>query len=393
MEVHMAWKESSVMDERAKFVLRVNNGERMSDLCREFGISRKTGYKIYNRFKNEGIIGLYDKKRGPKNPHNEVPNVLKELILSTKSRYKSWGAKKIRHYLLEKFPGQKIPVNSTIHNILDLHGLVKKKKRRPRHKAVPTNLSNPMRPNDLWCIDYKGQFKTKDHKYCYPLTITDQVSRYLIKCEGHERISTEQAIRDCRNAFEEFGMPKAIRSDNGAPFSARTIWGLSELSLYWLRLGIKIERIRPGHPQENGRHERMHRTLKLETVRPPKNNILQQQEAFDEFKETYNNTRPHEALEMKRPSDLYLKSKRNFLGLPNIDYTDCEMSLRVTNCGSICINGTRVFISCSFRDQELGLNEEDDGVYSLYFMNYQLGFIDLESKRLSVQDSPFGILT
>lgn len=387
----MSWKESSIMNERANFVLRVNNGERMTDLCREFGISRKTGYKIYNRFKDEGMVGLYDKKRGPKHPHNQVSQELQKIILDIKKEYKTWGAKKIRYYLLDKYSSFNIPANSTIHNILDKHKLVKKKKRRTKFKAIPTHLSKPMRPNDLWCIDYKGQFKTKDSKYCYPLTITDQVSRFIIRCEAHESISTKEAIRDCKSAFEEFGLPRAIRSDNGVPFSTRTIWGLSELSLLWLRLGIKIERIQPGQPQQNGRHERMHRTLKQETTRPARSNIFQQQESFDLFKETFNNDRPHEAIRMNTPSKLYYNSLNKYEGVPELDYSDCELKHKVSNCGAISVKGKKFYLSEAFRGQSLGFNEEDDNIYSVYFMHYQLGFVDLESKRLSILDSPFKI--
>ena len=376
------------MDERAKFVLRVVNGESMTDLCREFGISRKTGYKIFKRFEEEGFIGLEDRKRGPRTAHNCVSSDISRLVLQTKAKYKTWGAKKIRHYLLREHPQANIPVNSTIHKLLDKNGLVKKKRRRKKFKAHPSYLSTPKEPNDLWCIDYKGQFKTQDRKLCYPLTITDQVTRFIIGCNGHEAISTRDTIEDCKEAFRAYGLPRAIRSDNGAPFSARTIWGLSKLSVFWLRLGIKLERIQPGKPQENGRHERMHRTLKAETTKPAKNNILQQQERFDEFKQVYNHTRPHEALNMKTPADFYKNSHREYNGVPEIVYDDCDEQARVSKCGSICVNRRKIFISQAFQEQPLGLIHEDEDVYSVYFMDYKLGYLDTEGKKLTALESP-----
>ena len=386
----MAWKESTQVDERAKFVLRLADGERMTDLCREFGISRKTGYKIYRRYQAVGIPGLFDQKRGPKRAANRTPDEIQDLILATKQEKPHWGARKITEYLKNKHKGLPIPVRSTVHTLLDKHGLVKRKRRRKKFTASPTNLSNPEKPNDLWCIDFKGHFKMKSGKYCYPLTLTDQVSRYLLACESTATINAEEVKFYCEEVFKEYGLPKAIRSDNGEPFSSRTIWGLSYLSVWWLRLGIRLERIQPGHPQENGQHERMHRTLKESTTKPPGEDLLHQQEKFELFKKEFNFERPHEALGMKTPSSKYRKSSRKYkMDLPELNYGS-EIVKTVMNCGCVYMGGRRkLFISTALRGQPVGLTEVEEDIWSVDFIDYRLGYFDKESNKLSVADSPF----
>ncbi|MEM6812711.1 MAG: helix-turn-helix domain-containing protein, partial [Pseudomonadota bacterium] len=261
----MVWQESNIMDERLKFVARLLSGEKISPLCREFGISRKTGYKIYNRYKECGLEGLNDRSRRPYRHANQLPYQIERAILGIKKEYPSWGAPKIREKLLRMFPDIQHPATSTIHAVLDRHGLVKRRKRR-RYKAEGTTLSKPAKPNQLWCCDYKGEFMMGNKRYCYPLTITDSHSRYLLACEGQESTKEAGAFAVFEAVFKEYGLPDAIRSDNGLPFaSPNALYGLSKLSVWWLRLGINIERIKPGNQQQNGRHERMHRTLKQET--------------------------------------------------------------------------------------------------------------------------------
>jgi len=285
----MPWKERSVMDERMRFVVRLKDGEAMAALCREFGISRKTGYKIFERYQQCGLEGLSDRTRRPFRYANQLPEPVEAAIVSAKREKPHWGARKIRERLLRRLPHAiKIPAASTIHAVLDRHGLVQLMGPR-RNRAQGTPLSEGLHPNDLWCTDYKGEFQLSDRRYCYPLTVTDYSSRYLLLCEAVESNREDLAFPAFERLFHERGLPRAIRSDNGVPFaSPHGLFQLSKLSVWWLRLGISIERIRPGHPQQNGRHERMHLTLKKEATRPAGANVLQQQAKFDAFLEEFN---------------------------------------------------------------------------------------------------------
>ncbi|WP_200808576.1 IS481 family transposase [Tistlia consotensis] len=290
------------MDERLRFVSRLLDGEAMTEACREFGISRKTGYKIFNRYKEHGLEALSDRSRRPVRYANQLPQQIESLIVELKRTKPHWGARKIRELLVRRLDGDvRIPATSTIHAVLHRHGLVKPLG-RPRRRATGTPLSAGAAPNDLWCADFKGEFKLGNGRYCYPLTVTDQASRFLLLCEALESTREDLAITAFEQLFRERGLPIGIRSDNGVPFaSPNALFNLSRLSVWWLRLGIAIERIKPGHPQQNGRHERMHLTLKKETTRPPGMNALQQQARFDDFVAEFNAERPHEALEMKCP--------------------------------------------------------------------------------------------
>jgi putative transposase len=297
----MPWKECHVVDERLRFIARLLDGEKMAGLCREFGISRKTGYKIYARYKDCGLEGLTDRSRRPYRHANQLPMQIEALIVQLKKEYPRWGAPKIRERLRRRYPGVSCPAISTVHAVLDRHGLVTRRKRR-RYRAEGTPLSRPTTPNELWCADYKGEFMLSDRRYCYPLTITDFASRYLLTCEGLSTTKETYAFAVFERAFKDFGLPRAIRTDNGIPFSCpNALYGLSRLSVWWLRLGIDIERIKPGHPEQNGRHERMHLTLKTEATKPASANFLQQQARFDDFIERFNQERPHQALGMKVP--------------------------------------------------------------------------------------------
>lgn len=386
----MPWKEYSVMDERMKFVARLLEGDSMTELCREFGISRKTGYKILDRYQNSGIEGLTDRSRRPIRYANQLPMQIEQTILNIKRDKPTWGAKKIRELIYRKYPSVKIPAVSTIHAVLDRHGLVQSSK-RARFKSKGTFLTNPLEPNTLWCADYKGEFMMGNKEYCYPLTITDYASRYLIACEGLHTTKEQFAFTVFENAFKEFGLPNAIRTDNGVPFaSPMSIFNLSRLSVWWLRLGIKIERIKPGNPQQNGRHERMHLTLKKQTTKPAGQNILQQQAKFDDFIEEFNNERPHEGLDMKCPGEIYQPSQRIYKGLPPVEYPMHDRTIVITNCGRICMGKTKVHFSQVFSGQQVGVKEIEDNIWLLSFMNYDLGYFDLESKKVEPLEDPFG---
>ena len=299
----MPWKECHVEDERLRFIARLLDGETMTALCAEFGISRKTGYKIYDRYKDVGVRGLTDRSRRPYRHANQLPTLIEKTIVRLKREYPNWGAPKIRERLHQRCPDLQCPAISTVHAVMDRHGLVTRRKRR-RHRAEGTALSHPGQPNDLWCADYTGEFMLADRRYCYPLTITDFASRYLMTCAALSTTKEMYAFTVFERTFQEFGLPRAIRTDNGVPFaSAHALYGLSKLSVWWLRLGIQIERIRPGHPEQNGRHERMHLTLKQEATKPAAANALQQQARFDTFIAQFNHERPHQALGMKVPGE------------------------------------------------------------------------------------------
>jgi transposase InsO family protein len=389
----MPWKERSVMDERVRFVGRLLDGESMSDVCREFGISRKTGYKIYNRYKDEGLDALTDRSRRPVRYANQLPDPIERLIVTSKKEKPHWGARKIRELLVRKLAGDvRIPARSTVHAVLDRHGLVVHARQRRRGcKAEGTELSQAVRPNDLWCADFKGEFKLGNGCYCYPLTVTDQASRYLLACEALDSTKEAPVIEAFVQLFRERGLPLAIRSDNGLPFaSPNGLYNLSRLSVLWLRLGIDIERIKPGKPQQNGRHERMHRTLKAETTRPAGANSLQQQASFDAFKSEFNTERSHEAIAMKTPAELYTPSSRAYEGLPDLHYPFHDRDIIVTNCGRICMHRKKINISHVLAGQKLGIKEVDDGIWLVSFMRYDLGYIDLEQRTLQTIDNPFG---
>ena len=377
------------MDERLRFVARVLEGEKMAALCREFDISRKTGYKIFQRYKDCGVHGLTDRSRRPYRHANQLPLQIETRIVQLKRERPSWGAPKIREKLRRSVQDIRLPAISTVHAVLDRHGLVSRGRRR-RYKAQGTTLSKPLRPNDLWCADYKGEFMLADRRYCYPLTISDFHSRYLFSCEALGTTQERYAFGVFERAFQEFGLPKAIRTDNGVPFaSAHALFGLSKLAVWWLRLGIDIERIKPGHPQQNGRHERMHLTLKKEATKPAANNLLQQQAKFDDFLECYNNERPHQALGMRYPAEVYRPSLRNYRGLDELDYPFHDRTITVTRCGRVCMGSRKINLSTVFAGQNVGVRQLSDKIWLVSFMHYDLGFFDDETSRLEPAPNPF----
>src|SRR6202166_3033490 len=385
----MPWKECNSMDERLKFIARLLDGEKMAVLCRQFGISRKTGYKILTRYNEIGLEGLTDRSRRPYRHANQLPFQIETRIVRLKQDKPSWGAPKIREKLTRLYPDVHTPAISTVHAVLDRHGLVKRRMGR-RNRAKGTPLSLPGQPNELWCADYKGEFMLADRRYCYPLTITDFASRYLFACEALETTKEIYAFSVFERAFKDFGLPRSIRSDNGHPFaSTSSFFGLSKLSVWWLRLGIGIERIKPGNPQQNGRHERMHLTLKKEATRPPGKNFLQQQAKYDQFIECYNHERPHQALGMKYPAELYRPSPRPYTGLPELEYPLHDRTLTVTQCGRLCVGRRKINLSAVFAGQNVGIREVAEHIWVVSFMHYDLGFFDHESGRVECAPNPF----
>jgi len=385
----MPWKECKPMDERLKFVARLLDGHKMAAVCREFGISRVTGYKIFNRYKDCGLDGLQERSRRPYRHANQLPFQVERTILQLKKKYPTWGAPKIRDKLIREYSSIKPPAKSTVHAILDRHGLVKRRKKR-RYKAQGTPLSKVQYSNGLWCADYKGEFLLGNKKYCYPLTITDFNSRYLLACESLDSTKSIFAFSVFERVFKDFGLPEAIRTDNGVPFaSPNAFFGMSRLSVWWLRLGINIERIKPGHPEQNGRHERMHRTLKKETTRPASFNFLQQQERFDAFIDIYNNERPHQALKGKYPGDVYTPSVREYRAPEEPEYPYHDRTIQVTNCGRICFGRRKINLSTVFAGQTIGIREVADNIWLVSFMDYDLGFFDQDENRVEPGVNPF----
>jgi len=385
----MPWKECNKMDEKLKFIARLLDGEKMATLCREFGISRKTGHKIWTRYSECGITGLVDRSRRPYKQANRLPFQVEKVIVQLKKDKPRWGAPKIRELLHRKYPNIKTPAKSTIHAVLDRNGLVKKRKRK-RYKARGTSLAYARNPNDLWCADYKGEFLMGNNTYCYPLTISDFSSRYLLSCEALENNKEKYAFSVFESAFQEYGLPKTIRTDNGVPFSScQALFGLSKLSVWWLRLGIELERIKPGHPEQNGRHERIHLTLKKEATKPAGENLLQQQEKFDTFREEYNCERPHEALDMKFPSEIYTPSEISYDGLPDLEYPLHDITSYVTQCGRICLNGRKINLSRALAGQHVGIKEVSDKIWLVSFMDYDIGYFDEENAYVEPAENPF----
>jgi transposase InsO family protein len=380
----MPWKESCLVHERMLFVARLERGERMTDLCREFGISRKTGYKIHARYKEQSVIGLYDVKRAPERIPHRTSAAVADRIVALRNEHPTWGPRKLRAWLLEQ-EGARWPAASTISLLLRSRGLVQPRRRRRNVEPSATSLSVPTQPNDLWCIDFKGQFRLGNGHYCYPLTITDAHTRFLLVCEGMERIDGERVWAELERAFRRFGLPHAIRSDNGSPFASRGVCGISKLSARWIGLGVRHERIEPGKPQQNGRHERMHRTLKAETTRPAAKSMLAQQERFDGFCAIYNEQRPHEALEQTPPGRHYRPSARPYVhARPTYPLHD---DVRVVGAaGHLRFPGGRrgpqIFISSALAGLPVGLRELEGDRWLVSYADIDLGVCDLSRKVL-----------
>lgn len=353
----------------------------MTDVCLEFGISRKTGHKIWNRFEAHGFAGLGDASRRPLRSPHRTPRDIVGQVIELRRRYPTWGPKKLRERFLALHPGVHAPAASTIGVIIDDAGLVGGRKRHRRLVASPTSLRRTTEPNQLWCIDFKGHFRLGDRRYCYPLTLSDHFSRFLLLCEALENTRGEGARAALEEGFREYGLPAAIRSDNGAPFASAGRLGLTPLSVWLLRLGIQLERIEPGHPEQNGRHERMHLTLKQETTRPAAANLLQQQERFDDFRNRYNTERPHEALHMLTPASAYVLSPRRYdpeSALSPIAYPLHDHATAVFSDGSAYVRPLerRVYVGTAFAGENIGLRELASGTWLVCFLAYELGYLD-----------------
>jgi transposase InsO family protein len=374
----MPWKESRIMNERMKFVGDVLKGERtMTELCRTYGIARKTGYKWMERYQVAGPSGLEDLTHRPKKCPQATPEEIVNQVLEVRYKYPTWGAKKIRARLELSNAAIEWPAVSTVGEILKRAGLVCKSKHRRRVMASEEPCCEANAPNHLWCMDFKGFFRCQNRQRCDTFTISDAYSRFLIRCEAIRKTDSESVDAICDSAMREFGMPERIRTDNGVPFASSGLLGLSRLGLKWIRLGIAHERIDPGMPTQNARHERLHRTLKQDAATPPAADLLDQQKRFLEFRQVYNFERPHEALDLATPGSAYVPSPRELPKcLPPIEYGPDFVVRRVKNHGEFGWNNEHVFISTVLSREVLGFLPIAEDVYQVWWGNTWLGDFD-----------------
>lgn len=381
----MPWKETCPMDQRVRFIAAVNESElSFAALCREHGISRKTGYKWVARYEAKGPRGLEDGDPGQHTCPNAVPENLRDRICAVRKEHPSWGPEKLRAWLLEHGESR-MPVASTIGELLKDRGLIVPRRRRVRTPPSVEPLALGSQPNEVWCTDFKGHFALGDRTRCHPLTLTDHASRYLFKCEGLAAPTEDAARIHFERAFREFGMPDRMRSDNGVPFASTAPGGLSALSVWWIKLGIVPERIEPGQPQQNGRHERMHKTLKAEAASPPCATMIEQQRAFDRFRHIYNDERPHEALRQKTPASRYDRSRRAMpSALRSPEYADSMKMRKLDEKGRLKIGGRPILITRLLAREPVGLDPIDDDTWEIFYGPIAIAELRLRNKELSL---------
>jgi transposase InsO family protein len=367
------------MEERLQFVRdALSDRFTMSELCARYGVSRRIGYKWLARYDTEGRQGLADRSRAPRHCPHKIADAMAELLIAAREAHPFWGARKLLKVLSDRHPRiQDWPAPSTVADLLARHGLVQRRRRRraSTHPGVvrPTTAA----PNDLWTADFKGQFRTGDRRYCYPLTIADQHTRFLLACRGLLSTQTVTARPVFERAFREYGLPIAIRTDNGVPFATQAIHGLSYLNVWWMRLGITHQRSRPGCPQDNGAHERMHRTLKRQAIKPVRGNCTAQQRNFDAFRKEYNTERPHERLQQDTPASHYTASPRPYPErLPTLEYPRHFLMKKITTGGTFRFQHKLLYLANAMVDQHIGLEETDDGIWAIHFNTVLLATFD-----------------
>ena len=380
----MPWKESSAACEQRVFIeMWLTGEESVSGLCRLFGISRKSGHKRINRFKEFGFEGLGDRISAPHtHPNATSPEVVRRLI-EAKRANPTWGPKKLVAWLRAEEPEMAWPAPSTAGEILDRAGLVKRRRRRKRVSAWSEPFTEAVDANDVWSVDFKGWIRTRDGTRVDPLTVQDASSRYLLACRGLTRPRTAQVHRVMDRAFREYGLPRAIRTDNGPPFGSVGLGGLTTLSIWWIKLGITPERIEPGHPEQNGRLERLHRTLKEETASPPRASRRSQQSAFDTFRDSYNERRPHEALGQRPPSRVYRRSEREYprrVECP--EYARGVAVRKVRTNGQIKWKGELVYLSVALRGEPVGLVQRDSRYWTILYGPLTIGLLNEHTGQL-----------
>jgi transposase InsO family protein len=388
----MPWKGVTVSEQRQRFLedFRLNYYS-ITELAERFSISRKTAHKWINRYEEHGQRGFHEHSRRPYScPFQTEAAMVKELV-ALRRRHPHWGARKLLDLMHRRDPRRELPSASTAARILAREGLVKPRRRHRRaHPGCPKTA--PQGPNDIWAADYKGQFRLKNGNYCFPLTVSDLSSRYLLGCDAHPAISLEKSFTHFKGLFATYGLPHRIRTDNGVPFASNALARLSQLSVWFIKLGIYPELIEPGKPHQNGVHERMHRTLKQEATIPPANSLLAQQRKLDRFRAEFNRERPHEALAMKRPAEVYRPSRRTLpRRIKPYDYPAHYLVRKVSRAGTIRVLRRQVFVSNTLQEDYVGLEEVDDGVYDLYFCFYQIGRYDLKTNKIRDIVSKVGV--
>ena len=367
------------MDERWQFVRDAQRDRfTMSELCARYGVSRRIGYKWLARYEADGRRGLVDRSHVPHHCPHKIQSAMEDMLITERIAHPHWGARKLLAVLARHHPRiQCWPAASTVADLLARRGLVHK--RRARRAAVHPGVVRPMTvaPNDLWTADFKGQFRTGDGQYCYPLTLADQHTRYLLACRGVRSTQTVTAKPIFERAFRDFGLPLAIRTDNGVPFATQAIHGLSYLNVWWMRLGILHQRSRPGCPQDNGAHERMHRTLKRQAIKPVRASCAAQQRNFDAFRREYNDERPHERLQQATPASQYRASARHYPErLPALEYPGHFLVKKITTGGTFRFRTRLLYLANAMVDQHIGLEETDDGIWTIHFNTVLLATFD-----------------
>lgn len=380
----MPWIKTTPMDQKIQLIVDWQSGYfSTTDLSRKYGISRKTAYKWIDRYEEMGIDGLKEQSRRPKHSPNQTTDDLIDMIVEEKLKNRNRGPKKVYNQLKNQYPDIDWPAPSTIGEWLKKQGLVKERKRRLRVPPYTEPFQSCQKPNAVWSADFKGQFTTLDDKVCYPLTISDNYSRYLLKCHGLPGPRYELTKKVFTAAFRQYGLPDAVRVDNGTPFASRGIGGLSRLSIWWIQLGIVPERIDKGCPQQNGRHERMHRTLKAEAIDSKVTHMKEQQKRFDWFCFDYNHNRPHESLNQEPPAKHYQKSNRIYIEKPSRPEYDYGFIVRrVCSGGDIKLYGRRYYLTELLFGHDVGLKETADGLLTIYYSFQPIGTINLKTNKV-----------
>lgn len=380
----MPWLETKPMTERLKFIAEMLCGLYTTlELCERYGISRKTGYKWLARHAALGPPGLCDRSHAPHRCPHRLSRVVAAAIVAARKQHPFWGPRKLLDWLRPRHPDLELPAASTAGALLHRRGLTRSRRRRRRwrHPGPPTGIARS--PNELWTADFKGQFRTRDGELCYPLTIADQFSRYLLRCQALRSVKTAETKPVMERLFRELGLPNAIRTDNGVPFASTGIHGLCSLNVWWMQLGIAHQRIQPSHPEQNGAHERMHRTLKAQTARPPATNHLAQQRSFDRFRTEYNDERPHEALGGRAPGAVWAPPTRPYpRRIPEPEYPGHFQLRLVCNAGTFRFQCAQIFISNALMKKWIGLEEIDDGIWAVYFYDVLLARFDERDQKL-----------
>jgi transposase InsO family protein len=379
-EVPVPWKEITQVEQRRSFIHTVFLRRKpMAQICAEFQISEKTGYKWLRRYLKEGDQSLEDRSHAPHTIPHRMPAEVAEYLLTLRRRHPTWGPRKLVAYAAAHEAARQWPAASSVGALLKHAGLVRMiRYRKTGHAGTAWGRTAATVPNAVWTADFKGQFRLGNGAYCFPLTVLDACSRYLLGCRAMESTRGHPVIDAFRRVFREYGMPAVIRTDNGPPFgSGAAIARLSPLAVWWIRLGIRPERITPGQPQENGAHERMHRTLKAETTRPAAASWRGQQQRFDLFRMSYNNERPHEALGQRAPRELYTASPRPFpKRLPPLEYPPGTDVRRVTSIGQTCWRGTHIFLSSLLAGQDVGIEQVTEQRWTVAFGPLILGHVN-----------------